>query len=715
MKSYKFYIFLTILFLILNLFPTAMASTQKVRLIIFPFQNLTQNKDDNWIGNGFSETLTASLASIKEFTVLERSQLKNVLTEQMFGATAYADQKTAAETGKLLSANFVVIGSFQKINDQIRIISRFVDVTTGQVEQKHVVDMQGKMDDLFSLQNQLSEKTIQSFEIKIAKQRGPQLKNAVNNTTSVIAYEQYIKGKEFLDQMSPGAYYKAIEWLEKSINTDPYYAIAYAGLSLACTHVYELYGNKDNDQYDKKALNYAKKAIELAPDLSEAHKAMAYAYAVNDKKNDALQEIQIALKLSPNDIDAIIIYFNKIEKTDLEKYVNELEKYTSVEKDNPLLLLNLGSAYASKAFMQFSNSPEQGKEDENALRAISYFEQVLKKYPQNYVVHIKLAEIYSFAKKNDLADYHIKQAFLIEPASFYLYFDVALVYYNNLRWQESETMLQKAIEIKPAADAYQTLGIIHFEQSKYEAALENFANAIKYAPDEGISYYYSGLIYMERNEKDKAKSILTEGLKCRHNLSYIYHALGIFYDKQNNLEEAIKNYYLSLTEIEKDEKNHNGFISKIFKSDIYYEIAASYVALNKLDPALDALLKAKELYPKDKIYAGLADIYINKGLYKDAIPNLEKITEMNKNNPNALYNLGNVLLRIKQLDKAEQFFQKAIELKPDFVKAHYSLGSVYWQLGKYKEAADSWETTLKLDPANQNAKEWLQKAKDKIK
>ena len=799
MKKCSICMFFVLSFLFFNLFTTAMADTQQVRLIIFPFQNINQDKADDWIGNGFSETLTTSLSSVHGLMIVERSQLKNVLKEQTFAQTAYIDQKTAVEMGKIASANVVVVGSFQKINNQIRINSRFVDVKTGLVQKEHVADIQGKMDDIFTLQNQLADKIIMSFNAQITPEESQRVAKATHGTNSLKAYEEYIKGKEILDQMKPSSAEKAIEHFKKSIESDPSYAMATAYLSIAYTTFYHnqiAYNKNVNvDEYKAKASDYANKALALDSNLPETHRALASVYFLDKKKDKAVEELKIALKLNPNNIECIIFYLN-LEKKDFESRLDELTKYTAIDNENPLLLLSIGSIYTGKS-IQAELMNNKNEKEINIKQAILYFERILKKNPNNYMAHFYLSQVYDILKDKNKQDYHIKQILSLEPDSYFSYSLLGSFYFQQKKWEEAEKAYKKSIELNPDySSTYWAIGNVYKSQEKNELALENYKIAIKYNPQSDTTYSYISEIYADSQKYDQAEAILKEGLKYNPYSLTLHNSMSYIYVRTNRWEEAAKEYYIHLELIDKDESLRIvPAISNLLKSHTYYMIGINYIKMDEPNKAIDALNKGKELNPADKkIYEELGDVYLKQGQYQEATNTFENLIELDSknaksyyklgcsliglkenekseksfkkallldpeiyikvldiNNPTftvydilsdiyikdgkyqeiintsekiaelfpfreeAYYNMGNAWLHLNQPDKAEKALKKAIELKPEYVKAHYNLGVVYWQLAKYKEAAGSWETTLKFDPNHKAALEWLQKAKEKIK
>ena len=130
------------------------AASQKKTISVAMFQNITGNKEYDWIGTGFAETITTKLVSIKSLNVLERIQLLEVLKEQKLQLSGLVDEKTAVKVGKLLAAQYIIVGSVQKSVEELKVVARIVNVETAQAEKS--VTVEGKFNDIFELQQKLT-------------------------------------------------------------------------------------------------------------------------------------------------------------------------------------------------------------------------------------------------------------------------------------------------------------------------------------------------------------------------------------------------------------------------------------------------------------------------------------------------------------------------------------------------------------------------------
>lgn len=121
---------LTGLFSTLPVLPMARASEmqiaqtqpqERLRVAVLDFDYASTGGDSWWYGNpnaaqGMSDMLTNRLVQSGRFTVIERSRIAEILQEQNLGAAGRIDSSTAAEVGKLLGADAVIIGSVTRFN-----------------------------------------------------------------------------------------------------------------------------------------------------------------------------------------------------------------------------------------------------------------------------------------------------------------------------------------------------------------------------------------------------------------------------------------------------------------------------------------------------------------------------------------------------------------------------------------------------------------------
>jgi serine/threonine protein kinase len=134
--------------------PSGAASGKSVA--VMSFTNITNEREDDWLGTGISETVTADLKSVAGVTVIGRERIFEVL-RKLAALSPRPDETVAFELGRAVGARWVVAGGYQRVRDQVRITARLLDVASGDV--LHTL----KLDGAAGL-----EAAVQGFERRLA-------------------------------------------------------------------------------------------------------------------------------------------------------------------------------------------------------------------------------------------------------------------------------------------------------------------------------------------------------------------------------------------------------------------------------------------------------------------------------------------------------------------------------------------------------------------
>jgi serine/threonine-protein kinase len=102
-------------------------------LAVLPFSNLSKDPKFANLETGVEDALTQSLVESGRFRTVERSQLDRVMNELNLNRSEYVDPATAQKIGRLIGAQYLVVGSFQVWQGQIRLNARLIRVETGEV------------------------------------------------------------------------------------------------------------------------------------------------------------------------------------------------------------------------------------------------------------------------------------------------------------------------------------------------------------------------------------------------------------------------------------------------------------------------------------------------------------------------------------------------------------------------------------------------------
>jgi TolB-like protein len=181
---------------------------------VVSFTNITKSSEDDWLGTGIAETVTADLKGIEGLTVIARERIAEVLRRGGDGG----DEEAATRVGRQVGARLVVSGGYQRLGDMVRVTARVTEVETGAVT--HTVKLDGRMSGIFELQDRIVAEL--SAGLRPSLPAGP--REAAEETHVVEAYEAFAKGLINLRAETAESLDRAIVYFQTAIASDPSYA-----------------------------------------------------------------------------------------------------------------------------------------------------------------------------------------------------------------------------------------------------------------------------------------------------------------------------------------------------------------------------------------------------------------------------------------------------------------------------------------------------------
>jgi TolB-like protein/Tfp pilus assembly protein PilF len=255
-------------------------------IAVLPFVNLTGDPENDYFCDGLSEELISRLAKLKELRVVAQTSsfsFKGRVTD-------------VREIGRKLKAGTILEGSVRKIGDRLRISAQLINATNGYHMWAEAYDR--RWDDPFSIQDEISLAIVDKLRVELFPgDRTALMKRYTENTE---AYRLYLKGRYFLNKrFVPGAMQKAIDYFQQAIRADPLYALAYAGLADGYG-VLSNFAFKDPKEIFPFAKAMAGKALGIDGDLAEAHTSLGIIHLAYDYDCAAAErELKRALELNP--------------------------------------------------------------------------------------------------------------------------------------------------------------------------------------------------------------------------------------------------------------------------------------------------------------------------------------------------------------------------------------------------------------------------------
>lgn len=271
---------------------TAAVAADQPAIAVLPFMDMSPSRDQDFFCEGLAEELIDALTHVDGLRVACRSS-----SFQFRGAGV-----DLREVGRQLGVSSIVEGSVRRAGDQLRITVQLIDVATGY--HKWSQRFERTLGDVFAIQDEIAAKvatTLRGGALSQREQRGLRRPH-----TSAEPYEYYLRGRQSLHRMRQPDLEQSRRMFEGAIELDADYAPAWAGLATVHALLYEWWGSNDEDMH--RADRASQIAMELAPDLADAHFARGFALSLHRRYDEAQIHFELAARINPNLFDAYYYY-----------------------------------------------------------------------------------------------------------------------------------------------------------------------------------------------------------------------------------------------------------------------------------------------------------------------------------------------------------------------------------------------------------------------
>jgi TolB-like protein/Tfp pilus assembly protein PilF len=267
------------------------APTKLKSLAVLPLKNLSGDPAQEYLSDGLTEALIGRLAGIHGLRVISRTSVMRFKNPQL----------SVPEIAKMLRVDAIVEGSVMREGDRIRVTAQLIRGANDAHFWSETYDRE--LRDVFAVQAELAQSIAEKVEVTVTGEEHARLTAARSVAPEV--YESFLKGRFAFDESNTrAAIEQSITHFQHAIKLDPTFAPAYVGLASAFNELGTVSVGAPPEATRSQAVSAVRKALELDPDLADAHVLLGNLQQEQFHWADAEVEYRRALELSPNDADA---------------------------------------------------------------------------------------------------------------------------------------------------------------------------------------------------------------------------------------------------------------------------------------------------------------------------------------------------------------------------------------------------------------------------
>ncbi len=303
----------------------------KPSIAVLPFTNISGDPEQEYFADGMTEDLITDLSKISGLFVIARNS----------SFTFKGQSVDVVEVGRKLGVKRVLEGSVRRAGNQIRINAQLIDAKNGGHLWAERYD--GEFENIFALQDEITAKIVTALKVTLTS--GDLARVERKPTTSIEAYDLYLRARERYNRYSPEAFREALVFLQKAIELDPNFADAYGYLS-ACymgPHVFRWQNVEGTLDHASTA---AEKAVALDPESAVAHYRLGWVRSWQQRDEEAEMSFDRAVDLAP-DMPEVFIYqgVHNLRTGNLERALQLTTKALTMDPFAPLAEYHIGMEY----------------------------------------------------------------------------------------------------------------------------------------------------------------------------------------------------------------------------------------------------------------------------------------------------------------------------------------------------------------------------------
>jgi len=335
-------------------------------IAVLPLVNLSSDPNEEYFSEGMTSELITDLARFSRLQVISHTSVKR-----------YKDSKRPLpEIARELGVDAVIEGTVMRSGNRARISVQLIDARSDRHVWANSYDRDVR--DILSLQAELAQNI--ATEAGVHLTASEQARLAKKRVADPAAHEALLKGDFYWNRSTCTGFRQAVEYYQQAINTDPSYVPAYAGIGDSYFYLADM-GCMPQQEGFPKSKQFALKAVELDPDLPDAHTilgTLAFYYEWDWARTD--KELQQAIALDPNDGGAHASF--AIYLTAIGRPADGLAEIRKAQQLDPVSQMsNITSTYVFYLAHQFD-------------QAIAAAKRILELYPQSGAAYYWLGQCY---------------------------------------------------------------------------------------------------------------------------------------------------------------------------------------------------------------------------------------------------------------------------------------------------------------------------------